>query len=500
MTNTSKETEILLSVLLKNTKFDGKTYAVGGYVRDEYLGLEPKDLDAVVDVKNGSEKITNFIFTKLGKNNVTTPLQMSNYPIWQITFRNDVEYEGVQYEVGGSVVEFADPMKESYPDDQSRQRNVEVGTLEEDVKRRDFTVNMLYKDITNDRIIDFSGTSKYDIDHRILRNHPDVLADDMFNDDPLRMIRLIRFQCKYGWDIAESVRDSVQRMANRINIVSKERIMEELKKIMLMGKLKDAIIFMDETGLLPLIFPEISELKDIQQDERHHPEGDVFQHTLLVLDNAKPTVEAQMAALLHDVGKLDTMTEDDKGIHFYGHDDRGAKRAKEILKRLRFDSDAVNEISDMIELHMRPHRMDVSSSKAIRKLIRDAGDNLDNVLDLAEADQLGREGVSKADIPDLRERIRNMKISTPAVTDKTVLTGEEIMDLLSIPAGRKVGEVKKFLIDLQDDYAVNGEYLTKIDAQSAVLDKFGEDISFDDHHVRTSKGAKLITMRRRRTS
>ena len=102
-------------------------------------------------------------------------------------------------------------------------------------------------------------------------------------------------------------------------------IMEELKKIMLMGKLKEAIIFMDETGLLPLILPEISDLKDVQQDERHHPEGDVFQHTLLVLDNAKPTVEAQMAALLHDVGKFDTQMEDEKGIHFYGHDDRGAK-------------------------------------------------------------------------------------------------------------------------------------------------------------------------------
>ena len=484
MGNSSKEVEKLLSVLLKKTVFEDKTYAVGGYVRDEYLGLEPKDLDVVVDAKNGSEKIVNFIFSKLGKNHVTTPVQMGNYPIWQITFRSNVKYKGTDYETEGAVIEFATPMREIFPDDSSRQRNVEEGTLEEDVKRRDFTTNMLYKNITSGEILDFSGTSKMDIDNGILRSHSETSADKMFSDDPLRMLRLIRFQCKNGWDIPEEMKESVCRNAFRIEIVSRERIMEELRKIMLMGKLKQAIIFMDETGLLPFVLPEISDLKNVQQDERHHPEGDVFQHTLLVLDNAKPTVEAQMAALLHDVGKLDTQMEDEKGIHFYGHDDSGAKKAREILRRLKFDSDTINTIADMIELHMRPHRMDVSSSKAIRKLIRDAGDNLENVLDLAEADQLGREGISKADIPDLRERIRNLKVSTPPVTDKTVLTGEEIMELLGIPAGRKVGEVKKFLIDLQDDWAVNGEELSKEDARSAVLDQFSEDLQEKNHHIR----------------
>lgn len=486
--NNSKEVEKFLSAFLKGTIFDGKAYAVGGYVRDEYLGLDPKDLDIVVDLEKGSEKIVKFIFSQLGRETVTTPVQMGNYPIWQITFRDNVKHEGIEYEVNEAVVEFAVPMKESYPDDSSRQRNVEVGTLEDDVRRRDFTVNMLYKDITNDQIIDLSGTSKFDIDNKILRSHPGVSSDNMFNDDPLRMLRLIRFSCKFGWTIPEEMMEAVRRNAQRIDIVSQERIMEELKKVMLMGKLKEAIVFMDETNLLPLLLPEISDLKDIQQDERHHPEGDVFQHTLLVLDNAKPTVEAQMAALLHDVGKVDTYTEDEKGIHFYGHDDSGAKKSREILKRLRFDGDTINEISDMIELHMRPHRMDVSSSKAIRKFIRDAGDNLDNVLDLAEADQLGREGVSKADIPDLRERIRTMKISTPAVTDKTVLTGEEIMELLGIAAGRKVGEVKKFLIDIQDDYAINGNELSKGDAKEAVLDKFSEDLQIEkNHHIGGNK-------------
>ena len=484
MGNSSKEVEKLLSALLQKTIFAGKTYAVGGYVRDEYLGLEPKDLDVVVDVEKGSEKIVQFLFSELGKKHVTTPVQMGNYPIWQITFRDNVKYRDKTYETEGAVIEFATPMRESYPDDSSRQRSVEEGTLEEDVRRRDFTTNMLYKDITNDRIVDLSGTSKLDIDSKILRSHPEVISDNMFRDDPLRMLRLIRFSCKYGWEIPEEMKESVRRNAQRIDIISRERIMEELRKIMLLGKLKEAIIFMDETGLLPLILPEISDLKDIQQDERHHPEGDVFQHTLLVLENAKPTVEAQMAALLHDVGKLDTQMEDEKGIHFYGHDDRGAKRAREILKRLKFDSDTINTIADMIELHMRPHRMDVSSSRAIRKLIRDAGDNLENVLDLAEADQLGREGISKADIPDLRERIRNLRISTPPVTDKTVLTGEEIMELLGIPAGRKVGEVKKFLIDLQDDWAVNGEELSKEEARSAVLDRFSEDLQEKNHHIR----------------
>lgn len=485
MSNSSQEVEKFLSALLKKTIFEDRTYAVGGYVRDEYLGLEPKDLDVVVDMDEGSEKIVQFIFSRLGKEKVTTPVQMGNYPIWQITFRDNVKYKGQNYDVDGTVVEFVVPMRESYPDDASRQRNVEIGTLEEDVRRRDFTANMLYKNITSGEIKDFSGTSKFDIDNGILRTHPEVLSDKIFSDDPLRMLRLIRFKCKNDWEVPEELMESVKRNAQRIDIVSRERIMEELRKIMLMGKLKEAIVFMDDTDLLPRIFPEVDALKNVKQDERHHPEGDVFKHTLLVLDNAKPTVEAQMAALLHDVGKLDTYVEDEKGIHFYGHDDSGAKKAEEILRRLKFDGDTINKISDMIELHMRPHRMDSSSSKAIRKFIRDAGDNLENVLDLAEADQLGREGVSKADIPDLREKIRNMKISTPPVTDKTVLTGEEIMELLNIPAGRKVGEVKKFLIDLQDDYAVNGEELSREDARQAVLDRFSEDLQIEkNHHIR----------------
>jgi len=488
--NNAKEVEKLLSVLLRKTVFEGKTYAVGGYVRDEYLDLEPKDLDIVVDLEDGSEKIVQFIFSQLGREKVTTPIQMGNYPIWQITFRDDVNYREKKYDVNGAVVEFNVPMKESYPDDSSRQRNVELGTLEDDVKRRDFTANMLYKNITSGEIMDFSGTSKMDIDNGILRTHPEVFSDKTFSDDPLRMLRLIRFKCKNGWEIPEELMDSVRRNAQRIDIVSKERIMEELKKIMLMGKLKEAIVFMDETGLLPLVFPEINDLKGIQQDERHHPEGDVFQHTLLVLENAKPTVEAQMAALLHDVGKLDTQMEDEKGIHFYGHDDSGAKKAEEILRRLKFDGDTIKKISDMIELHMRPHRMDSSSSKAIRKFVRDAGDNLENVLDLAEADQLGREGISKADIPNLREKIRNMKIYSPPITDKTVLTGEEIMELLGIPEGRKVGEIKKFLIDMQDDYAINGEELDKEDARDAVLDKFSEDLQIEkNHHIRGKRYA-----------
>jgi tRNA nucleotidyltransferase/poly(A) polymerase len=316
MSNSSKEAENLLSILLKNTIYEGRTYAVGGYVRDEYLGLDPNDLDVVVDVENGSEKIVQFIFSQLGRDQVTTPVQMGNYPIWQITFWDNVEYRGKTYDVNGAVVEFNIPMKESFPDDSSRQRNTEVGTLEDDVRRRDFTTNMLYKNITSGEVMDFAGTSKSDIDNGILRVHPEESPDKIFSDDPLRMLRMIRFKCVNGWEIPEEMMEAVRRNAFRIDIVSRERIMEELRKIMLVGKLKDAVIFMDETDLLLRIFPEISELKNIQQDERHHPEGDVFSHTLLVLENAKPTVEAQMAALLHDVGKLDTQEIDEKGIHF----------------------------------------------------------------------------------------------------------------------------------------------------------------------------------------
>ena len=206
-------------------------------------------------------------------------------------------------------------------------------------------------------------------------------------------------------------------------------------------------------------------------------EGSVWKHTMLVLQNAKPTIEAQLAALLHDVGKPATQQFIGDKIKFLGHDDVGAEMAEAILRRLKFDAETIKHVRTVVENHMRPHTMEDVSEKALRKFIRDLGDELvDAVLDMAEADSLGSLPVENA-IPGLRERIQKVRESPVQVSKKPVLNGFDVMSILGIDPKDKtrlkeVGVVGKFLLDLADEYAANGVELTKEIAEKAVRDKF----------------------------
>ena len=203
--SSEKEVERLMRAILPGTPFAGKTHGVGGYVRDEALGIDAKDLDVVVEMRNGAEKITAFLH-QMFPVETTSPHRLgAGYPIWQITFKEDIEHEGETYATQGAVIEFADTQKEMFPDQNSRQRVVEYGTLREDIDRRDFTVNSLLKDLTTGEIVDLTGSSLQDIKNGVLRGNPGVDFDKILRDDPLRMIRCIRFQAKYGWSVPLSV-------------------------------------------------------------------------------------------------------------------------------------------------------------------------------------------------------------------------------------------------------------------------------------------------------
>jgi len=495
-TSAEKEVERFLKSFLPGTEFAGKLKAVGGYVRDEYLSLikndpsiESKDLDIVVNMRDGAEKVTNFIYDTFNKktlwdkvkelfsgtsnNPVSKPRQLGKgYPIWQITFKKDITYKSEKYHTRGAVIEFADTMKEVFPDPSSRQRQTLPADLKEDIERRDFTVNMLLKDMTTGEIEDATGVSKEDIAKGILRGHPGVSLDKIFNDDPLRMLRLIRFQAKYGWDIPRSVLKTVKRNADRIEIISSERIKEELEKIMKLGKLKKAVKIMSATGLLKHVLPEVEALKGVKQPEKHHSEGDVYRHTLMVLDNTKPGIESQLAALLHDIGKPKTQDLLEDKITFYGHDDVGSEIAAAILKRLKFDNKTIDKVKKMVKYHMRAHRIgDKPSVKTLRKFVRDVGEEtIDAVLDLSRADELGRIPSSE-NIPDLRKKIEEAR-KLP-IKAEPVLDGKEIMKLLGLKSGPDVGKAKKLLTDIADDYAEKGKRLTKSRAKKELLKQFG---------------------------
>jgi len=484
-----EEVERFLKAFLPGTPYANKTHAVGGYVRDQYLrflkndpNIEAKDLDIVVDMKDGAEKLTHYIYEQLEeKESVSQPRQLGKgYPIWQITFKEDIKYKGETYKTKGAVVEFADTMKESYPDPESRQRKTEPGTLKEDIERRDLTINMLLKDLTTGEFEDLTGVSKEDIEKGILRGHPQVSLDKILKEDPLRLIRICRFQAKYDWDIPMSVLRAMKRNAERITIVSSERIMGELEKIMKIGKLSRAIKLMSATGLLKHILPEVEALKGVKQREDYHSEGDAYRHTLMVLKNAPPGVENQIAALLHDIGKPATTKMIENQISSKGHEEVGAEIAEAIMKRLKFDNDATSRVKKIVRNHMRPHQLGrASGPKALRKFIREVGDELiESILNLARADELGKIPATN-DIPDLKKRIEEIK-NKAEIKKEPVLNGTEIMELLGIPTGPEVGRAKKILIELEDDYAEKGKTLTKDDARQELVKEFHKKASIAD--------------------
>jgi poly(A) polymerase len=461
--------------LLKGTPFQNKAYAVGGYVRDEVLGLEAKDLDIVVEIKGGAEKLTKFIH-EVFLDDVSTPRQMgASYPIWEITFKDDVIFDGTEYKTAGAVIQFADTQKEMFPDTDSRQREVQYGDLGEDIERRDFTVNMLLKDLTTGELKDLTGTSVQDIKDGVLRGHPGVNFDRILSDDPLRMIRLVRFQVKYGWKVPMGVMRAVRRNAERIKIISEERIRDELIKIMNLGKLAQAVKMMKAIGLLQHILPEVQSLGKTMHDmSRHHQEGDVLKHTLLVLRNAKPGVENQLAALLHDIGKPASQEIIEGQIRFFGHDEVGGEIAEAIMRRMKFDNDVVRKVRVMVENHMRPHLLNRDKDagpRALRRFIQDVGDGLvEAVLDLAEADALGTLPVHN-DIPGLRERIKEVK--KPAErAEKLPLDGNDVQRILGLKPGREIGEVLKYLKDEKYEWELAGKEMMKEDAETLILEKY----------------------------
>lgn len=477
-----QEVERLLKAVLPDSPFKGLVKAVGGYVRDQYLSIlkndpsiEAKDLDIVVNMEGGAKKVTHYL-QDLFQGKISTPKQLGEtrgYPIWQISFKDDIRYKDEVFNTKGAVLEFADTMKETYPDPKSRQRETSPGTLEDDLKRRDFTTNMLLKDMTTGEIEDLTGQSKQDIEKGVLKGHPNVNWETMFSNDPIRILRLYRFSVKYDWDIPLSVLRAVKKIADRISIIPQEQIQLEIEKIAKLGKLKQAIKLMSATGVLKYVLPEVEALKGVKQNPKWHTEGDAYRHTLMVLEGAPPGVENQIAALLHDIGKPATTSLFEDEIKSHGHEDVGAEIAEAILKRLKFDNDTTERVKKMVCNHMRPHHLgrktDRAGTKALRRFIRDVGDELvDSILDLARADELGKIPATN-EIPDLRKRIDEIRNQ---VKKEPVLNGREIMELLGLPTGTEIGRAKKILIELEDDYAEKGKTLTKDEARQELLKEF----------------------------
>ncbi|EKY02994.1 HDIG domain protein [Hoylesella saccharolytica F0055] len=424
-------------------------YVVGGYVRDLFLERTSPDIDIVV-VGSGI-KVANALCKSLG-------------PKARISvFRN---FGTAQVKYKGMEIEFVGARKESYSHD-SRKPIVEDGTLEDDQNRRDFTINALAVCLNAPRfgqLVDpFDGL--VDLEDGIIRTPLD--PDITFSDDPLRMLRCIRFATRLRFFIDEETFDALTRNAERIKIISAERISDELNKMMMTEQPSRAFVDLHRCGLLELILPEITRL-DIVETRNNRAHKNNFYHTLEVLDNiARHTdnIWLRWAALLHDVGKPRTKRwEPIAGWTFHNHNFVGAKMVPQIFRRLKLPTDAkMKYVQKLVDLHMRPIAIadEEITDSAIRRLLNDAGDDIDDLMTLCEADITSKNAARKQKFLDnfalVRRKLTDLKERDYKRLLQPVIDGNEIMKIFHLNPCREVGMLKQTLKDAVLDNRVPNE-------------------------------------------
>ena len=429
------DTEIFHTVGRIADEMNRPCYTVGGYVRDLFLERRSKDIDFVT-VGSGIE-VAQAVARKLGRGAHLSVFR--NFGTAQVKYRdNELEFVGAR--------------RESYRRD-SRKPIVEDGTLEDDLSRRDFTINAMALCVNESgfgELIDrYDGLQ--DMEKRIIRTPLD--PDITFSDDPLRMMRAIRFATQLDFDIYPDTFDAIVRNAGRITIISKERVMDELMKIMASPRPSIGWELLLKSGLLRIIFPELHAMKGVEVVKgRGHKDN--FYHTLTVLDNVaakSDNVWLRWSALLHDIAKPVTKRWDDKiGWTFHNHNFIGAKMIPRIFREMRFPlNDKMKYVQKMVELHMRPIALveDEVTDSAVRRLLFDAGDDIDDLMMLCEADITSKNqekvkrfldnfALVRRKLVELEEKDRIRNFQPP-------VTGEEIMELFSLPPSREVGIIKE---------------------------------------------------------
>ena len=419
-----------------------KAFAIGGYVRDCFLGRHCSDIDIVVE-GSGID-----FATAVGEATRSKVSYFRNFGTAMLRYHGD-------------EVEFVGARKESYRRE-SRKPIVEDGTLRDDQLRRDFTINAMAFSLNEDsygELVDPFGGIR-DLAAGIIRTPLD--PDTTYSDDPLRMLRAVRFATKLSTPeqtftiVPESI-ESMRRMADRLSILSRERIAEELNKMLVCPRPSMAFFLLDEAGLLPKILPQLSALKGVETvDGRGHKDN--FTHTLAVLDNVaasdgpEPKLWLRWAALLHDIGKAQVKKFiPGTGWTFHGHDLAGSRMVPGIFASLKLPIEEMKYVKKLVWLHMRPISLvdDIVTDSAVRRLLFDAGDDIDDLMLLCHADITSRnaEKVRKihANFELVKQKLVEVEAKDAIRNFKNPISGDYIMELYGIEPCNMIGEIKEYV-------------------------------------------------------
>lgn len=359
-----------------------------------------------------------------------------------------------------NIVEITTFRTERY-NPESRKPEVCFGdSLEEDLRRRDFTINAMARDPLNGHIIDLFG-GRQDLEAHIIRavgSEP----DKRFNEDPLRLLRAIRFAAQLDFTIEEETCHSIVRQAPTLQKISRERIRDEMNKLLLSPYPAKGLNLLVELGLMYWIIPEILELRGVSQQPtpRSLTTKDVYAHVLRVVERSAPRLSTRWGALLHDIAKPRTRTVEDGKIHFFGHEDVGAVMARDILRRLHFDRDFIETVSKLVRLHMRANAYTSEwTDGAVRRLMLDCGEALNDLLDLSQADitsyRADKIARAEARVAELAERCQLLKAEAERVPLKSPLDGNELMALFGRGPGPWLRPIKEYLLGLVIDGALS---------------------------------------------
>lgn len=448
-------------IALLADELETEIYVVGGFVRDLLLERDRKDLDFMVvgDGPAFAKKLSK----KLGIEAVT------------IFKRFGTAY----FNYKGYDLEFVGARKESYSKD-SRKPTVTKGSFDDDIKRRDFTINTLAIALNSKeygRLIDkFGGYA--DLKSKLIKTPLDPVIT--FDDDPLRILRAIRFAAQLSFDIDEKVLEAAHQMRERLRIVSMDRIKDEFEKILKADKPSIGLDLLYKTGVLDVFFPELAKLGGVDQRKEFHHK-DVFYHTLQVVDKLSEETDnvwLRFAGLVHDIAKPPTKKfVDDIGWTFHGHDEIGSRMIKGIFKRLRLPFAKLEYVAKLVRLHLRPIALakeDVTDS-AIRRLIVEAGEDLEDLITLCRADITSKNEYKVQtylqNYDRVMARVREVKEKDELRAFQSPVRGDEIMKITGLPQGKMVGDIKRAIEDaildgkIRNTYEDAYEYMIKIKDQ-----------------------------------